>query len=489
MIQDGSVHGPLILEESKLEHLYGTFEKIARGLQDARRSALEARHGTIAEASAVEQTVAATQESDFLIVGACEALLRVIEEHEESLASKATPDVDIVGVLQTTHEFLDLNALVPKGIPRSMLSAGSDLVKLKAYVEAKRRRHSLEEVRDRALRHVRADYEGKLHLIERVVEAEGAAEHEWLEHVNGALSALTFSDHLPILVRYSHRDLPQELRIVSWNVLERQPDGVNPVLDWLPFVQKKSQAAEMMKKAVLHEAAVVAHANMIVNFVLPILTRNSENDEQVHAVCLEEVGQPVLEALRSKIETTDLVIAVSRVGSGVSQRMGVGCEARTVIIARGVAEPIPDTESPEVVIGDKSRSFAAMRLSTPFEDVMIVAVHAFHGKKDAIIKAAGVVKDFHERTKEAYGRNPILIAAGDWNGDVRIALDSWQASDTSALDLDPIIMQAGVVGAPTTIVDIREFPESPGIDAALMLGPSGGVLSVELFGHANSKFH
>ena len=68
-----------------------------------------------------------------------------------------------------------------------------------------------------------------------------------------------------------------------------------------------------------------------------------------------------------------------------------------------------------------------------------------------------------------------VLAVGDWNGDVRnLATDD---------------VQACVPGVPTTFVDAVYYPESHGIDAALVMAPPlGALLTVEVDNWCQNDF-
>ena len=70
-------------------------------------------------------------------------------------------------------------------------------------------------------------------------------------------------------------------------------DGVHPFLNELPFLKsyKKRHGSAGLQAALLDPAAISAHAAAVEGFVLHTL-------ERADAVCLAEVGAPVVAALQ-----------------------------------------------------------------------------------------------------------------------------------------------------------------------------------------------
>jgi hypothetical protein len=195
--------------------------------------------------------------------------------------------------------------------------------------------------------------------------------------------------------------------------------------------------------------------------------------ERADAVCLAEVGAPVIAALKrgldrgSSTSTSDApVLAVSAATKNAQPGQAGACEARTAVVAR-MGKQEPDVR---VSVGGKARNFAVVRVAPGLAIVAVHLMHSSSAKNRARLAAGEALLDMQARL------GGCVLAAGDWN--FELSLDKLGVATHGSLD-----SLCGLPGAPTTYADEVTNPTSRGIDGALVLSPpAGATLSVEVVG-------
>jgi len=408
--------------ESSLEILDNELETIQNKLSTTRRVILESY--IYDNSPLIEERMAQRRDRDAAIVSACTNLLPEL-------------DANTIDAIKSNAAFCILDSILP--IPKGLLRPNQEH-SLAKYVSAQIKRHSPASVHDIETKAVRDHCDATLDNNESWQEANQSTQQSITQVIERHLQNLTWSDHKPI------RATLGTIRVAAWNIMERKPNGIHPVLPILTFVkgskEERKNSVARLEHAILHHAAVVAHAHAVVQWTLEALKTHD-------AVCLSEVGAPVVNALQS----TDLVVSISKPTQHQSlnpsriTKDGGACEGRTAVVARS-GKLFPDIP---VMVGTKVRFLACLQLN----NVIIVSVHVPRraGGDSRCPEAGGGLFAAREAVQTL---SESLLAVGDWNGNVELI--------------------GGIrVGKPTTFADVVLHPESHGIDGALSLSSKDRV--------------
>ena len=441
-----------------LERLHHELVGIDARFVDAREAALAAAHDSPEELAVLEQQALRRAEQDEQICAACasfESALREGQPEEHALAA------------------LDAVVAVPQGVrnkPQHLLG----------FAAARRQRHQPAAVRKAILSKIRAE---QRHLAEqpqavgaerqllpgtreRLRAAQAQADKEWHAAVDRGRHLLLWSDHRAIHVELAAKSKVKVI-VRAWNVLERQPDGVKPVVHYLPFLQNlkkmkkktKMGSSAVLEQAMLDPTTVEAHAKAVATFVLRTLKQG-----QCDAFCLAEVGAPLITALRCGAQASGAVVAISNGMKSKSTNQAGACEARTAVVAcSGTQE-----EDLVVEVEGKVRRYAALKVRP---GLVVVAVHVMRNdcSEEPKTKTGEVLQALKaklDQTQPVDGGWTVL-AAGDWNF-------SWELLEPAKLGIAPVgstQVLSALPGEPTTLGD-HELHKK-GIDGTLVLSPSG----------------
>lgn len=406
--------------ESSLATLDNELRTIQNNLSTTRRVILESYDNSLL----IEERLEQRRDRDAVIVSACTNLLPEL-------------DANTIDSIKSNSAFTELDSILP--IPKGLLRPNQEH-SLAKYVSAQIKRHSPASVQDIETKAVQDHRDATLDNNESWQEAQQNTQQSITQVIERHLQNLVWSDHKPI------RATLGTIRVAAWNILERQPNGIHPVLPILTFVkgskEERKKSVARLENAMLHPSAVVAHAHAVVQWTLEALKTHD-------AVCLSEVGAPVVNALQN----TNLVVSISKPTEHQSlnpsriSKDGGACEGRTAVVAhRGKIFPdIP------VMVGTKIRSLACLR----FKNVFIVSVHVPRraGGNSRCPEAGGGLSAAREAL-QIFSES--VLAVGDWNGNVELI--------------------GGIrVGKPTTFADVVLHPESHGIDGALSLSSKDRV--------------
>jgi hypothetical protein len=225
-----------------------------------------------------------------------------------------------------------------------------------------------------------------------------------------------------------------------------------------------------LQRALLDTTAIQAHAEAVVRWAFCNLHTNI-HASTINAVCLLEVGAPVVDALQRAIACLSEapVMSISAPTEHLTKYPQTAateaCEGRTVVLAPAGSRILPDVR---VRVGDKVRHLACVRLvrEKGEADVAVVAVHVprMAGCKSRCPRAGGglVLAGRALRDLQADCGLPVL-GIGDWNGNVALVPPALQDEATAGVAV------AARPGRPTTFADVVQHPESNGIDGALAL--------------------
>lgn len=492
-----------------LEALHKELGAIEDGLVTARHAALESQHGSAEELAEVEKRVQQRASSDGEVCTALAAMSRELSDEVDE-ANSAT-----VAAIRKSKAFADLDRVLP--VPPGVLK---DRALLTKFVAAQQQRRTTEAVRAAELKAVRKEQEADVDLCPSMVRARSAADAATAAAIEARKKALIWSDHRPIrsILRLGDQE---EQQVLAWNVLERRLDGIRPVLPVLPFYcrtgeekkctkSKKNETANL-QRAMLDCCVVEAHAEAVAAWAMSgLLERGAA------AVCLSEVGAPVVAALKRAQEkhalrgTAPPVMSVSAPTSsssssagGDSSVKGHSLEARTIVLAREGSEPQEDVH---VEVGGKTRHFACMRLRAPrtqpwksrdagavarvtcgaeaseeedgaasqmgvAEDLAVVAVHVLRrpSSDSRCPQAGGGLAAAGEALRELRDRLKCsVLAVGDWNGNVMTLPATLEGGDGQGGKTDCAYASA-LPNTPTTYADAVDYPQSKGIDGAFVL--------------------
>ena len=419
--------------EASLKALDDELGAMQYDLSTTRCTLLASYHNSPQEQRLIEERVALRRDRDAAIVSACTNLLLELDDDTNTT----------IAAIQSHSAFLELDQILP--IPTGLLRPNQEQ-SLGRYIAAQIQRHSPAAVQDIETKAVRDLCEATLD------DANGS--WQTAQQNTQQLMAQTMDRHVPNLLWSDHKPIRATmgtLRVAAWNIMERKSNGIHPVLPILTFIQgskeERRTSVARLEQALLHPAAVAAHADAIVEWTRDALTTHD-------VVCLSEVGAPVAHAFEN---ITDLVVSISKPTEHRSSnpsriaKSGGACEGRTVVVARN-GQVVPDIP---VVVGTKVRYFACLQ----FENVTIVSVHVPRkaGGASRCPRAGGGVLAAHDALQTLPGR---VLAVGDWNGNVELI--------------------GGIrVGKPTTFADVVRYPESSGIDGALSLSSKDAAVKVE----------
>jgi len=406
--------------ESSLEKMDNELGKIQNNLSTTRRVILDSYDNS----PLIEERMAQRRDRDAAIVSACTNLLPEL-------------DTSTIDAIKSNAAFTELDSILP--IPKGLIRPNQEH-SLAKYVSAQIKRHSPASVQDIETKAVRDHRDATLDNNVSWQQAHQSTQQSIAQIIERNLQNLVWSDHKPI------RATLGTMRVAAWNILERKPNGVHPVLSILTFVkgskEERKNSVARLQHTLLHPSAVVAHAHAVVQWTLEALKTHD-------AVCLSEVGAPVVTALQN----TDLVVSISKPTQHHSlnpsriTKDGGACEGRTAVVARS-GKIFPDIP---VMVGTKVRSLACLRLN----NVFIVSVHVPRraGGNSRCPEAGGGLFAAREALQTM---SESLLAVGDWNGNVELI--------------------GGIrVGKPTTFADVVLHPKSHGIDGALSLSSKDRV--------------
>lgn len=422
--------------EPSLETLDNELRTIQTNLSTTRRVILESCDNS----PLIEERIAQRRDRDTAIVSACTNLL---------------PDLDAnntISSIQSNPRLAELDRILP--LPKGLLRPNQEH-SLEKYLSAQIIRHSPASVHDIETQAVRDHFDATLDTSnESYQEAHQNTQQSIAQVIERNVQNLVWSDHKPI-----RATLGSSIRVAAWNIMERKPNGIHPVLPILTFVkgskEERRKSVARLEHAMLHPSAVVAHANAVVQWTLEALKTHD-------AVCLSEVGAPVVNALQN----TDLVVSISKPTEHQSLNPsritidGGACEGRTAVVARS-GKILPDIP---VMVGTKVRSLACLQ----FKNIILVSVHVPRraGGNSRCPEAGGglfAAREALQKTLSCSSESSrLLLGVGDWNGNVELI--------------------GGIrVGKPTTFADVVLHPESHGIDGALSLSSSEDRVKVEYY--------
>ena len=445
-----------------LERLHHELAAIEGQVGAAREAALAAAHGSPEEVAELERQVQPRAGRDAEICAACAAFERALQEGQELEQALAA-----------------LDAVVP--VPQGVRSKPEHLAK---FAAARGQRHQPAAVRKSILSKIRAeqrrlaeqpqvDGAEAAELLQPATrdmlrEAQATAEKDWRAAVDRGRGLLLWSDHSPIKAVLAPRPDGGEgqgpaVRVIAWNVLERQPDGVKPVVPFLPFLQrlKKKGASALLERAMLDPAMVAAHAEAVTDFVLRSLEQGV-----CDAFCLAEVGAPLIAAL----QRSGAVVAVSAKTKSKSANRSGACEARTAVVARS-GTPGEDLV---VEVEGKVRRYAVLKVRPR---LAVVAIHVMRndGSEQPKIATGHALQALQAPTGQL-GKDWTVVAAGDWNFSRQLLQPERLGLATSGASYQVL---SALPGVPTTLADQLKWVDgdrstwSDGIDGALVLAPPG----------------
>ena len=448
-------------DAAALERLHHELAAIEGQVGVAREAALAAAHGSPEELAAVERQVQPRAARDAEICAACAAFERALQEGQELEQALAA-----------------LDAVVP--VPQGVRQKPEHLAK---FAAARGQRHQPAAVRKSILSKIRAE---QRRLAEQpqvdgaeaaeflqpgtrdmLLAAQATADEDWRAAVDRGRGLLLWSDHSPIKAVLAQRPDGGEaqgpaVRVIAWNVLERQPDGVKPVVPFLPFLQRlKKGASAVLERAMLDPAMVAAHAEAVTAFVLRCLEQGV-----CDAFCLAEVGAPLIAALQQK----GAVVAVSAKTKSKSTNRSGACEARTAVVARSGTQG----EDLVVEVEGKVRRYAVLKLRS---GLAVVAIHVMRndGSEQPKVATGHALQALQAPTGQL-GKDWTVVAAGDWNFSRQLLQPERLGLATSGACYQVL---SALPGVPTTLADQLKWVDgdrstwSSGIDGALVLAPPG----------------
>jgi len=231
---------------------------------------------------------------------------------------------------------------------------------------------------------------------------------------------LASPDHLPIdiCLGICDKGVAQEIKVVSYNVMEHVRDGVSIFLQSLPFISG-TKAQPKLVAAITSPIVLAQHAEDISSLIDQMLVV-----KQYTAVCLQEVDPSLLKILERHATSRGLHLHVSASAQEL-KREPDACLAITCIISRLYAKPLPDVVLISATKGGQQRfrRFTAVKLS---ECVDLLSLHVRHQSIDTgifeqaeneqhIQNAREAIIDAHIETLDNRG---IVVAVGDFNGPV-----------------------------------------------------------------------
>jgi len=476
--------------ESLLESLITDLKLTEQSVEDYRRNLLESRYDSSYEQALVDKCLEQRSERDALVVEACTKLLAALEA-----SSCDAPDA-----IKTLPEFETLNSLlpVPNGVLKPVRNQPRHLL-LTNFLTAQRQRHEPLMARATVIKAVRAQHQKNVEESDELRAAREAALVNKQEIVARNVERLVWSDHVPILALLQSRRASENnaknfdsnfesvdsVAVLGWNVLERKSNGIKPVLPlfsfWSNRTNNQSPAKKMsfklpknttacLQQALLNSAAIQAHAKAVARWALSNLRSTNNNAPNVNAVCLSEVGAPVVNALRQAIASIAEapVMSVSAPTEHLTAHPQTAaieaCEARTVVLAPADSQTLPDVR---VQVGNKVRHLACVQLRREGKtDVVVVAVHVprMAGCDSRCPRAGGGLSLAGQALRDLQSECGLpVLGVGDWNGNVALVPPGLQDEAPAGRAV------AAKPGKPTTFADTVIHPESNGIDGALAL--------------------
>lgn len=319
---------------------------------------------------------------------------------------------------------------------------------------------------------------------DRMLELRAAASAEVTALVDSSRMVLAASDHLPIYVTLRGRcrgGCHWGFHVTSHNVQELVEDGINVYVSALPFISGFSGAKELRKRlvdAMLSDAVVEAQQQAVARLLEEQLNDQTSAGSRAalsDAVCLQEVGVPLLAFLREYCAQRGLHMHASAgtepVGAGdVSARTSRSCAAITCIVSPRAFQPLDDVA---VNYSTKSRTRTRRFAAVAFEGgtareaqqppLALVSVHVLHSfencGRDQPSNAeyiAESVRALGQLASETLVRGGVVLAVGDFNGPPTpgVALLQKAPGPPPLTDLDyPPLTAATALTAPNRAAD------------------------------------